>query len=376
MRTYEKANKLKFQTKDSPEHVFNQIREKANAYFASTKAPRHGNFFLAFKFFSMAALIGLGYYGVLHATNFIVLLLSYMLFGFMFLIMGINFGHDGAHHCVTGNRRLDNFIFQMVFGLQGLSGYVWQIRHNFSHHIFPNVYENDTDLEISNLIRLSPTQKKLPIHKYQHIYAPFIYMTFSLAWIFFVDISMFSRSKHANLRLGKVPFSEVIKLITIKITYLFIFLYLPIHYSSLSLETVVLAYLLMNVVASVFLAFTFFISHHVMEADYAQAEVTNKMVPDSWVHHQIVTTIDFLPESPLANYIFAGFNLHTAHHIFPEVSHVHYPALTRIIKETMEENHLNWYKSYSFMDGVRSHFKKLKKNGQDQFEPVPHFATV
>ena len=132
----------------------------------------------------------------------------------------------------------------------------------------------------------------------------------------------------------------------------------------------------MNVVASVFLAFTFFISHHVMEADYAQAEVTNKMVPDSWVHHQIVTTIDFLPESPLANYIFAGFNLHTAHHIFPEVSHVHYPALTRIIKETMEENNLNWYKSYSFMDGVRSHFKKLKKNGQDQFEPVPHFATV
>ena len=71
----------------------------------------------------------------------------------------------------------------MVFGLQGLSGYVWQIRHNFSHHIFPNVYENDTDLEISNLIRLSPTQKKLPIHKYQHIYAPFIYMTFSLAWM-------------------------------------------------------------------------------------------------------------------------------------------------------------------------------------------------
>ena len=113
-----------------------------------------------------------------------------------------------------------------------------------------------------------------------------------------------------------------------------------------------------------------------MEADYSQPEPSNKMVADSWVHHQIVTTIDFLPESPLANFIFAGFNLHTAHHIFPEVSHVHLPALTRIIKETIEENGLDWYKSYSFIDGVKSHFKKLKKNGEDHFEPELHFTEA
>ena len=376
MKAYEKHHKLKYETKDSPEHIFAQIKAKSAAYFASHKTNRYGNLRLLLKLVSMALIVGIAYVGILHSHNFGFLLFFYIVFGLMFLIIGINFGHDAAHHCVTGHRKFDNLLFQLIFGLQGLSGYVWQIRHNFSHHIFPNVYENDTDLEMSGLILLSPHQKKLAIHKYQHIYAPFVYLTFSLAWIFFVDISMFVRKKHANLKLGKIPAIEVVKLILIKTTYLFTFIYIPYLITGLPLLQILSAYLLMNFSVSIFLAFTFFISHHVLEADYAEPDHSKAAVSGSWVHHQIVSTIDFCPESPVGNYIFGGFNLHIAHHIFPEVSHIHYPELTRIIRETLEENNLDWYKSFGFFDGVISHLTLLKRNGSGQFEHENYLTPI
>ncbi len=367
MKSYEKSNKLKYAAKDSPDHIHFQIKERARQYFAEYNS-KNGNVALWLKTISLVLLIGLSYYSLLHAASFIDLILSYFAFGFFFLVLGINIGHDAAHNCVTGNRRADNILFQLIFGLQGLSGYVWKIRHNFSHHIFPNIYDNDTDLEISKWVLLSPHAKQMAIHKYQHLYAPLMYMWFSLSWIFYVDLAMLFKKQHANLKLSKVPVLEVIKLIVIKLTYLFTFLLLPAIMTGLPFLHIFMAYLIMNFTVSVFLAFTFYISHHVLETKYAEAKYDNTVVNTSWIRHQIVSTSDFSTDSRLGNYIFGGFNLHVAHHIFPEVSHIHYPALTKIIKKTLEENELPWYKSFSFYNGVISHLSLLKKNGNGEFE--------
>jgi linoleoyl-CoA desaturase len=362
MQTYEKNNKLKYESKDSQEYVYQQIKEKVSNYLVSKNIPNQGNSALWFKIVSLFILLGLSYYSLIHSQSFLVLLLSFFAFGFTFLLIGINIGHDAAHHCVTGNKRIDNLLFQLIFGLQGLSGYMWQKRHNFSHHIFPNVYDNDTDLELSKYILLNPHQKKLPAHRYQHLYVMFMYMLFSLSWIFYVDFEMLFKKKHGNLKLGKLPPIEILKLIVIKLVYLFIFLVLPILLIQLPILYVLSAYIIMNFLVSIFLSLTFFISHHVLETEYAEAK-DEVVKAESWIQHQITSTIDFSTESVIGNYIFGGFNLHIAHHIFPNVSHIHYPAITKIIKETLEENNLNWYKSFSFMEGVISHFSLLKKNG-------------
>jgi linoleoyl-CoA desaturase len=366
MKSFEKK-KVKYKSKDSSDNIYQQIKNKTDRYFTYNTISKYGGGSLWLKFLSLSLLLSAAYYEVLHAHSFFILLISFVVFGLSFLLIGINIGHDAAHNCVTGNKRIDSLLFQLTFGLQGLSGYVWQIRHNFSHHIFPNVYENDTDLELSKLLLLSPKQKRLAVHKYQHLYAPFLYMTFSLSWIFYIDFNMLFKKQHANIKFGKIPAAEILKLILIKLTYIFIFLVLPINLSTLPLSFVLLAYFLMNFLVSLFLAFTFFISHHVLETEYAETH-ENKVVADSWIHHQIVSTIDFSTNSEFGNYIFGGFNLHIAHHLFPEVSHIHYPALTKIIEEVLEENNLSWYKSFSFMDGVRSHMQLLKRNGGGIFE--------
>ncbi len=140
---------------------------------------------------------------------------------------------------------------------------------------------------------------------------------------------------------------------------------IPVYFTRFSFTQVIGAFVLMHFFLSIYLAFTFFISHHVTEVDYFDALPNEPLVANSWVKHQIITTIDFNPENKLANFLFGGFNLHIAHHIFPDVSHIHYPALTRIIKTTLEEQKLDWYKSFSFFSGVKSHLKHLKNKSRE-----------
>lgn len=368
MQPFEKK-RLKYQSKDSPDQTFHEIRLRAKAYFADERKQKKARNFLAFKSIALFLLVAGSYYLLIVTSSIPRLLFFYTFFGWIFLVVGINLGHDAAHNCVTGRRKLDSFLFQLIFGLQGLSGYLWKIRHNSSHHIFPNIFEYDTDLEVTELILLDPNQEKKWYHKYQYIYASFVYMTFSLSWIFFQDFILMFRKEHANIKMGRIPAVEIFKLIVVKIVYVGIFLVIPMYLSPLPPFWMFMAFLLMHCLVSLFLAFTFFISHHVKETEYAEADEQKGVIANSWFCHQVISTIDFNPESPVANFIFGGFNTHIAHHLFPDISHIHYPALTEIIKETLEEHQLDWYKSFSFFDGVVSHLSHLRNIPRTTYTP-------
>ena len=355
-----KKRKLKYESKDVPDQIFRQIKTKTDRYFALTHSSKNGNKLLGLKIGALVGVIALSYFALIHSTSFFSLFFSYLFFAGSFLLLGINIGHDAAHHCFTGNKKLDDFFFQLIFGLQGLCGYFWQKRHNESHHIYPNIPDYDSDLEMTGLLLLNPNQETKFFHKYQHLYAPFLYMLFSLVWIFYQDFEMFFIKDQANLKFEVTPAIEWVKLVFIKLNYIILFLVLPIYFSTLPLETILIAYFLMNFVLSLFLAFTFFISHHVLETVYSTPDKHKNVLNNSWVRHQIITTVDFNEESRMANFIFGGFNNHVAHHLFPEISHIHYPVITRIIKDTLKENNLDWYKSFSFFYGVRSHLRHLK----------------
>ena len=156
-------------------------------------------------------------------------------------------------------------------------------------------------------------------------------------------------------------------MILLKLVYFFNFIALPyiLLGDTFSLFEIIAAFVIMHMLVSLALTYTFFISHHVVEVPYVEADEANHVVHDAWSRHQVITTIDFNPDSPVSNFIFGGFNLHIAHHLFPEVCHIHYPALTDIIKETLEENNADWYKSFSFFEGVVSHVKHLKITADD-----------
>ncbi|WP_462220812.1 fatty acid desaturase family protein, partial [Ferruginibacter sp.] len=136
---------------------------------------------------------------------------------------------------------------------------------------------------------------------------------------------------------------------------------LPLVFSAHHWYIIASAFLLMHLIQSLFLLFTFFITHHVEKTEYFNADSAG-YIKTSWINNQVKSSNDFYPFSPAANFIFGGFNNHTAHHLFPHINHVHYPKLNKILYSNLRAHQIE-PNFTGFFGGILSHLKHLKTMG-------------
>jgi linoleoyl-CoA desaturase len=352
-------NKPRFAKNASEEAIFRAICSEVNAFIAQQKnASKKG---LVLKAVVFSALFVGSYATVLLAQNFWVLLMAYVVLGVALVLLGLNFAHDFAHNTIFKSKRLNNAFFEGLFMLMGINGYLWKTRHTHSHHNYPNTEGYDVDVELGAVVHLSAGKTPKKHHKWQHIYAPVLYSIYTLYWVLYKDFVLFFQKRHANLTFAKHGAKENVKLWLFKIIYLGYVIVLPLLVSPLSAGQVLLAFLVFHAVAAWLLLFTFLITHHVEATQYF-SEHNNVLSSTSWLMHQVQSSNDFHPFSPTANYIFGGFNCHVAHHLFPNVCHVHYPAISQIVYKNLLQNGIVPNKT-TFAGGVVSHIRVLKNMG-------------
>ena len=127
--------------------------------------------------------------------------------------------------------------------------------------------------------------------------------------------------------------------------------------------TIITAFTLMHLIQSLFLLFTFFITHHVENTQYFNTTLEG-YIKTSWINNQVKSSNDFFPFSQAANFIFGGFNTHIAHHLFPHINHVHYPKLNKILYRTLRAHQIE-PNATGFFSGILSHLKHLKAMGKN-----------
>ena len=342
-----------------------EIRQAVNAYLHGKSKFANGRVLL--KAIMYVAFVAASYTWLLHASTYRQLQLAYWAFGFCSILCALNFAHDAAHHSLTGKRRIDNIIFELAFNWQGANGYLWKIRHNHSHHAYPNVDDCDADLQVNGLIALSPNQPLKAYHRFQHLYAPVAYMFYTLLWVFYKDFVLFFKRKQANILFKEHPLKEWIKFFLYKLMYIVVYIVIPYYASGVR---VLMAFTCMHLLVSLFLLFTFLISHYV-EGIVFTNPANNASLATSWARHQVNVSVDFHAESQWAGYIFGGFNAHVAHHLFPQVCHVHYPAITKIIRNKLRKHRVN-YRSVSFFGGIVSHLRFIKAQGSRLHRQLRH----
>jgi linoleoyl-CoA desaturase len=87
----------------------------------------------------------------------------------------------------------------------------------------------------------------------------------------------------------------------------------------------------------------------------------------SHVEHVFATTSDFAPGSRIVTWITGGLNIHVAHHLLPGVSHLHLPALARIIEELACAHGLPCRKE-TVLGAPRSHLRLLAALGRGTYQ--------
>jgi linoleoyl-CoA desaturase len=284
----------------------------------------------------------------------------YLLGGLAQTFLMLNIAHDSNHNAISPLGSV-NKTLNYVFDVCGINSYMWRILHHRGHHSCINLHGEDDALTGRRIFRFTPHEPRAPWHRFQHIYALFIYALFSLDYVFLRDFECFFFPTHGYLKRTKHPLREYAILFAGKGFYFTYMLVLPVLLLGKSPFLVAAAFVLTHIAIGLTVALVFQTTHTV-DSTYFPSSRSDF---DNGVYHIFATTADYATGSPLVAWLAGGLNHHIVHHLCPFVCHTHYGSLTRIVKQTAEEYGIPYRQNVTMTRAIVQHLILLKRLGSE-----------
>ena len=356
--------------KDSQDQQFlNALRQRVNLYFKANALKKTGTTFSYIKAALLLTAYVLAAIAVFYSSAAWQLYLCYALMGNLTIFVALNIAHDAAHSTFSSRRWMNDLLLYALDAL-GANGYIWKLKHVHSHHPHVNIPDMDGDIKQSNLVRIFPNARFLKFHRFQYLYMPVLYAFYTLIWLCIRDFKDFFSGTISGKPDHQHPRMEYVKLFLGKALFFSRMLLLPYWLLPFSFGQILLGFLFFHVVAS-YTTMLVLISAHIGEHSVYPAPDADGQLPHSWIRHQLITTTDFATGSWLATQLFGGFNHHVVHHIFPNICHVHYPQITKILIQTCHDFGMPYQSTPTFASAALSHLRFLKLRSQ-QNRPVAY----
>lgn len=290
-----------------------------------------------------------------------------LLLGVFSALVGFNVCHDAIHGSLSPNSKV-NKVFSFVFNLVGASPYVWNLTHNVVHHTYTNIPGHDEDIEVApGLIRVAPGEKVNKLQRFQHVYAFGLYSLSSLSWVLRKDYIKFFQKQIGAQDTTNHPKAEYYKLFAYKALYYVLFIVLPLVVLDITWWQFIIGFLGLHLAEGLVMGLVFQLAHVVEGTEFPEPNEQGNM-EEAWADHQMRTTANFAMKNKLAGFLLGGLNQQIEHHLFPKVCHIHYPGISKIVKETAHEFGLPYIESPTFSQALGSHYRMLKKLGWQAYK--------
>ncbi|MEM8897874.1 MAG: fatty acid desaturase [Bacteroidota bacterium] len=342
------------------------LRQRVRAYFKDNNLSQKGNQDMYLKTVVALSFYFLPFLVILFSgiTYLPVLFLLWMCMGFGKAVMGTSVMHDVLHGSYSSSKRL-NWFMHLTPLVIGAYPRTWKLQHNVLHHTYTNIEHNDEDLTPIGVLRFSPNQDLKWFHKYQHLYATFFYCIMTLIWATAKDFVRITKYRNMGLLKSDREFVKNIGLIIFSKTFYFsLILGLPIMLLPIPTWQILLMFLCMHLVAGFVLSMVFQLAHIMPDIHFLEQEEQD--IEQNWLVHQLETTSNYAMKNKFITWIFGGLNHQVEHHLFPNVCHVHYPQISRIVQKTTKEFGLPYHKQRYFGVAIVEHYKMLKALGSGQ----------
>ncbi len=345
-----------------PHSFHTELKRRISAYFTEKGKSTTGNSALFTKAIILMICFGVIYVHLVFFTPVVFWqIIESVLLGGVIAAIGFNVMHDGAHGSFSKYKWV-NVLAAFSLNILGGNSFMWNMKHNVIHHAFTNVDGLDDDIDIQPWLRMSSTQKKYKLHKYQHIYFWLLYSLLYILWIFVLDYQKYFKSKVGMLTLKKMALKDHVIFWSFKMFNLFLFVGLPIYMVGFS--SWLISFLLFTLVAGFVLSIVFQLAHTVEHTAFPVPNVETNKLEDEWAVHQIKTTANFATNNKLVSWLVGGLNFQIEHHLFPKISHIHYPAISKIIKQACIEYGITYIEYPRVRYAVASHVAYLKQMGR------------
>lgn len=341
---------------------YTSLRSSVDKYFDHSATKKTGNIRLYAKSIILI-LAALCLYALLLFVPVHVLprIVFSLILGFVLACIGFNVMHD-ANHGSYSSRKWVNRTLGLTLNALGGNSFIWKQKHNIIHHTYTNVDGIDDDIAKSPFIRMCSSQSWVPAHRLQHFYTPILYAFSSMIWILFQDFEKYFKKKIVDTPLPKMSASDHLIFWASKILYLLFYIVIPIVLTGW--QSWLLFFLFMHISLGLTLSIVFQLAHVVEETEFESAGAGGKRIENEWAIHQLRTTSNFSPNNPIVSWFVGGLNYQIEHHLFPRVSHIHYPALSKLVQAECAAFDLPYNNMLTFRSAVVSHFRFIRLLGR------------
>ncbi|MDP2387666.1 MAG: acyl-CoA desaturase [Bacteroidota bacterium] len=354
---------VKFNTTQA--QFFFTLRSRVNEYFKTNQKKSTGNFKLFFKAaLLLSSLVTLYTVLVFFTPPVWISFILVGLVGVNMALIGFNIMHDGSHGSFSTNGKINSFM-AYTLNLLGANAFFWTQKHNVNHHTYTNIEGIDDDIDIRPFFRVHPDQPKKWFHKYQHLYSLFLYTLTFFFWVYYNDFKKYFTLKIADhTSIKKLSFKEHVIFWASKLIHIAIFIVLPMY--MVGVIPTIIGYSSALLVTGLIVAVVFQLAHIVDDIQFLtpEPESTKMDVEADWAIHQMQTTANFATKSKFLTWMLGGLNFQVEHHLFPRISHVHYPKLNEILKTTAMEFNVQYVEFPTMRSAVKSHMIHLRKIGR------------
>jgi linoleoyl-CoA desaturase len=355
---------LSFPTK-APQDFFVTVQTRVRKYFEDNKISRYGDIRMVIKTIVMMLIYFGPYFLMLSGviTSSWQQLILWAIMGVGMAGLGLSVMHDANHGAYSKNRFVNKFLGYVIHILGG-SATNWILQHNVLHHTFTNVDGVDEDINPGNFLRFSPHQKRTKMHELQHIYAWPLYALMTILWITTKDFKQIIRYKKSGLiKQMRKPYSVLFtEILTMKVFYYVYALIIPLIFFAAPWYLTIVFFLLMHFIAGLTLAAIFQSAHVMPTSEYPLPDDKGKL-ENHWAIHQMLTTANFSPKSRILSWYVGGLNFQIEHHLFPNICHVHYKSISKIVEKTAKEFGLPYHSQPNFFIALKEHARMLYRLG-------------
>jgi len=354
---------IKFSRVDSAK-FFKTLNKRVNTYFKENEIKKTGNWKLYIKTIVMFTLF-LAPMVLILTLNLPtwLQLIFVVIIGIGMAGVGMNVMHDANHEAFSSKKWVNKLMGSSIYILAG-NVYNWQVQHNVLHHTYTNIQGHDEDIDAGRIIRFSPHSKWHKIHQYQKYYSFALYGLLTLNWAITTDFIQTYKYLKRKLSYGKAPSAATqwTKLIISKIVYYSLWVVLPLFLGFAWWE-VLIGFVIMHYTAGIILSVVFQLAHVMPNTETPAPDESGNM-KNTWAIHQLFTTSNFAPKNWLVRFYTGGLNNQVEHHLYSNISHIHYKKIAQIVKETAHEFSLPYNEYKTMGRAIIEHYNQLSYLGK------------
>lgn len=282
--------------------------------------------------------------------------------GLFYAFIGLNIQHDANHGAISRNPFV-NRLLGLTQNWIGGSAVDWIHQHVVQHHVHTNDLHHDPDISGNALVRLNPLAPLLKYHMAQHLYIFLLITGFGFSAVM-TAIQHLITGKHKTYMSSMLHGYRVFEFFA---TIPFIFRWGVIPYLLRPSLDTYLHIAPMFMTAGFYLAFFFVISHN-FEGVQIFDKSTGSRAEESFLYNQVVSSCN-VGGSFLA-FLNGGLNYQIEHHLFPRVSHTHYPTIAPLVRDFCAKKNIPYTHFPTISENITSTVMHLYKFG-NQEHPVP-----